>query len=93
MNVPENKTRLISWPTSGPIVSCLEISFKILKTKIWLIFTFFVKSMTKQVKQNCPPLYRKKMNAVNHMAQSKTKEYVIEKKKKKSCLEKMPYNL
>lgn len=50
--------------------------------------------MTKQVKQNCPPLYRKKkMNAVNHMAQSKTKAYVKEKKKKKSCLEKMPYNL
>lgn len=60
MNVPENKTRLISWPTSGPEISCLEISFKVLKIKIWLIFTFFVKSMTKQVKQNCPPLYRKK---------------------------------
>lgn len=62
MNVPENKTRLISWPTSGPKISCLEISFKVLKIKIWLIFTFFVKSMTKQVKQNCPPLYRKKKN-------------------------------
>lgn len=43
MNVPENKTRLISWPVSGPKVSCQEIFFERLsKNNYWVKLTNYV---------------------------------------------------